>query len=252
MCLTLCVSSTLRTKLGTRVGTQWIFVDWSIKQIAGFLSDSLDSKEIKPVHPQWNQPWILIGRTIAEAEAPILWPPDAKNLLIGKDSGAGKDWRQEEKGMTEDEMVGWHHQLNVHEFDQTPGDGEGQGSLACCSPWDHKESDMTEQLNNTSVQTGLPRKFLPALPKARALLKNAISFIYSFVVYNSKGFQCQVLLAYYLIDRHFIGSAKKVIMRPCNCTLCKVCKWSSSMCFCPESISFGLWSLLLGFSWSLL
>ena len=89
----------------------------------------------------------FIGRTDAEAEGPILWTPDAKSRLIGKDPDAGKDRGLEEKGMTEDEIVGWHHKLNGHEFEQISGDGEGQGSLACCSPWGHKESDMTEQLN---------------------------------------------------------------------------------------------------------
>ena len=98
--------------------------------------------------PTWqgNQPWIFIERT--DAEAPILWPVDAKSRLIGKDPDAEKDWRQEEKAMAEDEMVGWHHQLNGHEFEQAPGEAEGQGSLACCSLWGHKESDMTEWLNN--------------------------------------------------------------------------------------------------------
>ena len=101
------------------------------------LESLLDSKEIKPVNPKGNQPWIFIGRINAEAEAPILWPPDVKSLqYIGKDPDAGKDWR--EKGMTEDEMVGCHHQLNGHEFEQTPRDGEEQGSLACCNPWGHK------------------------------------------------------------------------------------------------------------------
>ena len=95
------------------------------------------------------QSWILIGRTDAEAETPILWPPDAKNWLIGKDPAVGKDWRWEEKGTTEDEMVGWHHCLDEHEFEQAPGVGDGQGSLACCSPWGHKELDMTDQLNWT-------------------------------------------------------------------------------------------------------
>ena len=104
----------------------------------------LDSKEIKPVNPKGNQPWIFTGRTDAEAEAPILWSPDAKSWLIGKDSDAGKDWRQEEKGITKDEMVGWHDQLNGHEFEQTLGDGEEQRSLVCCSPRGRKESDMTE------------------------------------------------------------------------------------------------------------
>ena len=89
------------------------------------LESLLDCKEIKPVNPKGNQPWIFIGRTDAEAETPILWLPDAKNQLIGKDPDAGKDWRQEEKGTTEDEMVGWHHQLSEHEFKQIPGDSEG-------------------------------------------------------------------------------------------------------------------------------
>ena len=110
------------------------------------LESPLDCKEIKPVNFKENQPWIFIGRTDAEAETPIFWPPDVKNRLIGKDPDAGKDWRQEEKGMTEDEMVGWHHRHNGHEFEQAPGVGEGQGSLACCSPWGHKELDMTEWL----------------------------------------------------------------------------------------------------------
>ena len=95
-----------------------------------------------------NQPWIVNGRTDAEAEAPILWPPEVKSQLIGKDPDAGKDWRQEEKGTTEDKEVGWHHWLDGHEFEQALGFGDGQGSLACCSPWSHKESDTTEQLNH--------------------------------------------------------------------------------------------------------
>ena len=101
----------------------------------------------KPVHPKGNQSWILIGRTDAKGEIPILWPPDAKNWLIGKDPDASKDWRQVEKGMTEDELVGWHHWLDGHESEQAPGVGNGQGSLACFSPWGCKESDMTEWLN---------------------------------------------------------------------------------------------------------
>ena len=111
------------------------------------LESPLDCKEIKPVNPKRNQPWIFIERTDAEAEIPMLWPPDAKSQLIEKDPDVGKDWRQE-KGTTENEMVGWHHRLNEHESEQTPGDGEGQGSLACCSLWGHKESDTTEWLNN--------------------------------------------------------------------------------------------------------
>ena len=98
------------------------------------LESPLDFTEIQPVHPKGNQSWIFIERTNAEDEAPILLPPDAKNWLIGKDPDAGKDWRHEEKGMTEDEMVGWHLWLSGHEFEQAPGVGDGQGSLACCSP----------------------------------------------------------------------------------------------------------------------
>ena len=113
----------------------------------GVGEDSLDCKEIQPVHPKGNQSWIFIWRTDAEAETPILWLPDVKSWLIGKDPDAGKDWGQEEKGRTKDEMVGWHHQLDGHEFEQTPGVGDGQESLACCSPWGCKDSDTTEWLN---------------------------------------------------------------------------------------------------------
>ena len=115
------------------------------------LESPLDCKEIQSVSPKRNQSWIFIGRTDAEAETPVLWPPDAKSWLIGKDPDARKDWRQEEKGMAEDEMVGWHHQLNGHEFEQAPGVGDGQGSRVSCSPWGCKESDTTEQLNWTDA-----------------------------------------------------------------------------------------------------
>ena len=126
----------------------WYF--WTVV-VEKTLESPLDSKEIKQVNPKGDQPWIFIGRADAEAEAPILWPPDAKSQLIGKDPDAGEDWGHE-KGMTEDEMVGWHHWLNGHEFEQTSGNSEGRGSLACCSPWGHKELDMTEQLNNNKKQ----------------------------------------------------------------------------------------------------
>ena len=112
---------------------------------------NLDFREIKPVNPKENQSWIFTEGTDAEAEAPILWPPGVKNWLIRKDPGARKDRRQEEKGMTEDEMVRWPHQLNGFEFEQAPGDGDGQGSLACYSPWGCKESDTTKQLNWTDT-----------------------------------------------------------------------------------------------------
>ena len=111
----------------------------------------LDCKEIKLVNPKWNQPWILTGRTVAAA--PILWPPEAKSKLIGKDPDGGHDWRQEGKRVTEDEMVRQHHQLNEHEFEQTPEDSGGQGSLACYSPWGGKESDTILQQNNNNKFT---------------------------------------------------------------------------------------------------
>ena len=111
-----------------------------------------DCKEIQPVNPEGNQPRIFIGRT--DAEAPILWPPAVKSQLIGKDPEAGNDWGKEEKGMTEDEMVGWHHWLNGHEFEQSQGDSEGQGSLVCCSSWGPKELDTTCQINNNNEITG--------------------------------------------------------------------------------------------------
>ena len=116
------------------------------------LESPLDCKEIKPVNPKGNQPWILLRRIDTEAEASIIWPPDAKNWLIGKDPDAGKDWRRE-KGMTEDEVVGWHHWLNGHKFEQALRVGNGQGSLACCNPWGRKELDTTEWLNWTEIIT---------------------------------------------------------------------------------------------------
>ena len=130
------------------VPKNWYF--WTVVLEKTFESP-LDSKEIQSVHPKGNQSLIFIEKTDAKAEAPILWPPDANNWLIWKDPDAGKDWRQEEKGMTEDEMVGWHHWLDEHEFKQTLRVGNGQGNLACCSPWDHKESDTTEWLKWTDT-----------------------------------------------------------------------------------------------------
>ena len=119
----------------------WVLKNWCFWTVAfkKTLESPLDFKEIKLVNPKENQSWIFIGGT--DAEAPILWPPDGKSWLIRKDLDAGKDWRQEEKGTTEDEMAGWHHQLDGHEFEQTLGVGDGQGSLVCCSPWSSKESD---------------------------------------------------------------------------------------------------------------
>ena len=126
----------------------WWF--WSVV-LEKTLESPLDCKEIKPLSPKGNWPWTFTGRTNAEAEAPTFWPPDVKRELIRKDPSAGKDWRQEEKGMAEDEMVGWHHWLNGHELEQALGNGEGQGNLACCSPWSHKELAMTEWLKWTEL-----------------------------------------------------------------------------------------------------
>ena len=122
------------------------------------LESPLDCKEIQTVHPKGDQSWVFVGRTDVEAETPILWPPDAKGWLIGKDPDAGKDWGQEEKGMTVDEMARWHHWLNGYGFGWTLGVGVWQGGLVCCSPWGHKESDTTEWLNWTQLNWGWEEK----------------------------------------------------------------------------------------------
>ena len=127
-----------------------------------------------PVNHKGNQLWIFTGRADAEAEAPIFWPSDAKSQLIGKDPDAGKDWRQEEKGMTEDEMVGWHNWCNGHEFEQTMGDSEGQGSLVGCSPWSHKESDTTEQLNNSNKRPVPPDSLEHRVPHSHPELPQGV------------------------------------------------------------------------------
>ena len=115
------------------------------------LESPLDSKEIKPVSLKGNQPYILNGRNDAEAEAPVFWSPDSNSQFIGKVLDAGKDWGQEEKRVSEDEMAGWHYRCNGHELRQTLGDGERQGGLVCCGPWGHKESDTTKRLNWTDT-----------------------------------------------------------------------------------------------------
>ena len=127
----------------------WVLKNWCFWTVVleQTLESPLDCKEFSSVNPKGNQFWKFLGRTDTDAEIPILWPPDAKNWLFGKDLDAGKDWRQEEKGITEDEMFGWHHWLDGHEFELAPGVGDGQGSLACCSPRGCKESDTTEWLN---------------------------------------------------------------------------------------------------------
>ena len=125
----------------------WCF--WTVV-LEKTLESPLDCKKIQPAHPKGNQSWIFIGRTDVEAKTPIPWPPDAKSCLIWKDPDAGKDWRQE-KEMTEGQIVGWHHWLSGHELEQTVGDSEEQASLACCSPWGHRELDAAEQLNNNNI-----------------------------------------------------------------------------------------------------
>ena len=144
----------------------WCF--WTVV-LEKTLESPLNCKEIQPVHPKGDQSWVFIGRTDAEAETPILWPPDAKSWLIGKDPDAGKDWGQEEKGMTEDEMVGWHHRLNGHGFGWTPVVGDRQGGLACCSSWVTKSwtrlSDWTE-LKETTCFTVFLKIVLLAFFKA--------------------------------------------------------------------------------------
>ena len=131
-------------ELGHKEG--WVPKNWCLRTVVleKTLESPLDCKEIQPVHSRGNQSWIFIGRTDAEAEAPILWPPDVKIWLIRKDPDARKDWGPEEKEMTEDEMVGWHHWLNGHGFGWTPGFDDWQGGLACCGLWGCKELDMTE------------------------------------------------------------------------------------------------------------
>ena len=123
----------------------WCF--WTVV-LEETVETSLGSRETKPADPKADQSWNFFVWTDVEAEGPILWPSDAKSRLIREDSDAGKEWRQEEKGMTVDEMVGWHHQFNEHAFEKTLGEIEGQGSLLYCSPWGHKESDTTDSLNN--------------------------------------------------------------------------------------------------------
>ena len=132
----------------------WALKNWCFwtRVLEKTLESPSDCKEIQPIHPKGNQSWIVIGRTGAKAEVTILWPPVAKNWLIWKDPDSGKDWGQEEKGMTENEMVGWHHWLNWHEFEQALGVGDGQGNLVCCSPWGHKVLDKTERLSWTEAR----------------------------------------------------------------------------------------------------
>ena len=127
----------------------WCF--WTVG-LEKTLESPLDCKEIQPVHSEGDQSWVFFGRNDAKAETPVVWPPDVKSWLIGKDSDAGSNWGQEEKGTTQDEMAGWHHRLDGHEFVWTPGVGDGQGGLVCCDSWGSKELDMTEWLNSSEEE----------------------------------------------------------------------------------------------------
>ena len=154
----------------------WVLKNWCFWTVVleKTLESPLDCKEIQLVHRKGNQSWISIGRT--DAETPILWPPDVKNWLIWKDSDAGKDWRQEETGMTEDEMVGWHHWLNGHEFEQAPGLGDGQGSLVCFRAWGRKELDSTSvslsELREMVMDREAWRAAIHGVPKSRTWLSD--------------------------------------------------------------------------------
>ena len=169
----------------------WFF--WTVV-LDKTLESPLNSKEIQPVHPKGNQSWIFTGRTDAEAEVPIFWPPDMKNWLIWKDSDAENYWRQEEKGTIEDELVGLHHWFNGHDFGHALGSDDGQRRLVYCSPWGHKESDTTEQLNWTELYNirGPPHpstitchdSFLPTFPGFQSILPMNFCGCYSFWLWS--------------------------------------------------------------------
>ena len=140
----------VRVGLWRRLSTEELML---LNCVEKTLESPMDCKEIQPVHSEGDQPWDFFGRNDAKVETPVLWPPHGKSWLIGKDSDAGRDWGQEEKGTPEDEMLGWHHQLDGHEFEWTPGVGDGQGGLLYCDPWGHKKSDMIERLYWTELNS---------------------------------------------------------------------------------------------------
>ena len=143
----------------------WVLRSWCFWTVVlqKTLESPLDCKEIQPVLSEGDQSWVFFGRNDAKAETPVLWPAHAKSWVIGKDSDAGRDWGQEEKGITEDEMAGWHPWLDRRESEWTPGVGDGQGGLACCDSWGHKESDTTERLNWTELKRWIYDHY-PSLP----------------------------------------------------------------------------------------
>ena len=192
----------------------WCF--WTVV-LEKSLESLLDCKEIQPVHPKGSQHWLFIGGTDAEAEAPILWPTDSKSRLIRKDPDAGKDWRQE-KWTTEDEMVGWHHWVNGHEFEQTPVVGDRQGSLACCSPWGHKESDMTKWLNWIELRQ-MKRNYCIIIIGHLALCEYISSFGYGLFIQNTGNIYLIIILLI-IADRFEWSwlSSWQCIITSCNLT----------------------------------
>ena len=210
----------------------WALKNWCfwIVVLEKTLKSPLDCKNIQPVHPKGNQSWIFIGRTDAEAETPKLWPPVAKNWLIGKDPDAGKDWKQE-KGMTEDEVVGCHHWLDGHGFEQAPGVDDGQGSLVCCSPWGRKESDTTEQLNwielsYTIIQSCL--RFLEQRVELKKLDRGAFwceivtiqRFTVLFFFFDLISFSISGWIYWWALWGYFCKKKKKCVLRVHCCCWC--------------------------------
>ena len=173
------------------------------------LESPLDNKEIKPVHPKGNQPWTFFGRT--GAETPKFWPPDAKSWLIWKNPDVGKDWKREEKDMTEEEMFGWHHWLHGHECEHAPRVGDGQGSLVCCSPWGCEELDTTEWLNWTDVFLWKLKSIIkPFLYKVYFMMPKLISFIWQS---SSQNFLTCDIRQWY-VTYHFITGKNWVLWSP--------------------------------------
>ena len=165
------------------------------------LESPLDCKEIQLVHPKGDRSWVFIGRTDVEAEIPVLWPPDVKSWLIGKDPDAGKDWGQEEKGMTEDEMVGWHHRLNGHGFVGTLGFGDRRGGLACCSSWVCKVSDMTDWLNWTELLTiDVVPFFICLLVTSKSSLENCLFKSSAYFLIGFGFSWCCCMSSLYILD----------------------------------------------------
>ena len=173
----------------------WCF--WTVV-LEKTLESPLDCEEIQLVHPKGDQSWVFIGRIDAEAVTPILWPPHTKSWLIWKDPDAGKDWGQEEKGTTEDGMVGWHHRLNGHGFRWTPGIGDGQGGLACYSSWGYKESDTTERLNWTELN--------------RAPIASVCGVIIAFVALEANRFH--LLCQFWFMGSDYLMAVSRRMLRP--------------------------------------